>query len=443
LHNCRSSLLLLLIGVSLIWAMYVNSTFAQIPKNQSETTSNNTTPRFATLSVATDRIKYVEGQSIAITGTIYDEEGKPVITPINVKVQEMFPKELKFNEGNNTETKVILATGRTVYGVNLIPTNGTYKVVIDRGLMEGKYNITSYVRHASAKEFKVDIEPGTSTIIDVEAFLYTAPVRTLIAGGLVGGIGMFLLIMWTEVTSHKRIKKENCHDSKKILLAGKEGKPTYEETAIYQLCQFVIITIFAFTPIATLAFTDVAIFPNSPIGVVIKPISDNVLQSAGEWMINFGGSSFDGYQSGIQVPIAIFIFGTLGGYLKYLYSIVKEHRVEENGTKKQLYLNLEPHENLFVMLQEITFLFLSPLLAIAVWLVLRQGGLTSILTLSAVSFVIGLVTDEAVSSLIRFVRGVLGERIPRTSTRRPAPSGGGEQPAPSGGGEQPSLSYFH
>ena len=400
----RSILLLLFLVIGIVGIYFASSNInALTAGNNSQSNNNDSTAiSFATLSVATDRIKYVEGQSITITGTIYDEQGNPVKLPINVKVQEMFFKESKFEEDNKTKTNSTLMTGRTVYGINLIPNNGTYSVVIDRGLMEGKYNITSYISYATANQSKISTQPGTSTVIDVDGFFNSNPVRTLIIGALVGVIGIFSLVAWTYISSHRT----------------RDGKEIHEETAIYELYQFVIITIFAFTPIVTLAFTDVAIFPNSPIGVVIKPSSENVTQSAGEWMINVGGSSFDRYQSGIQVPIAIFIFGILGGYLKYLYFIVKKPEHKKKNTEIQPNSNLVPHENLFEMLKQLTFLFLSPLLAIAVWLVLRQGGVTSVLTLSAVSFVIGLVTDEAVSSLIRFVTEALGERKSKTKNEK-------------------------
>lgn len=400
----QNILLLLFLVIGIVGIYFAGSNINALTAGNNSQSNNNDSMaiRYATLSVATDRIKYVEGQSITITGTIYDEQGNPIKLPINVKVQEMFFKESKFEEDNKTTTNSTLMTGRTVYGVNLIPNNGTYSVVIDRGLMEGKYNITSYISYATANQSKISTQPGTSTVIDVDGFFNSTPVRTLIFGALVGVIGIFSLVAWTYISSHRT----------------RDGKGIHEETAIYELYQFVIITIFAFTPIVTLAFTDVAIFPNSPIGVVIKPSSENVTQSAGEWMINVGGSSSDRYQSGIQVPIAIFIFGILGGYLKYLYFIVKKPDHNKKNTKLQSNSNLVPHENLNTMLKQLTFLFLSPLLAIAVWLVLRQGGVTSVLTLSAVSFVIGLVTDEAVSSLIRFVTGALGERKSKTENEK-------------------------
>ena len=403
--------LFLVIGIVGIYFAGSNINAATAGNNSQSNNNDSTAIRFATLSVATDRIKYVEGQSITITGTIYDEQGNPVKLPINVKVQEMFYKESEIKEDNKTKTNSTLMTGRTVYGINLIPNNGTYSVVIDRGLMEGKYNITSYISYATANQSKISTQPGTSTVIDVDGFFNSTPVRTLIIGILVGVFGIFALVAWNYISSHRT----------------RDGKGIHEETAIYELCQFVIITIFAFTPIVTLAFTDVAIFPNSPIGVVIKPSSENVTQSAGEWMINVGGSSFDRYQSGIQVPIAIFIFGILGGYLKYLYFIVKRPDHKKKNAKLQTNSNLVPHENLYTMLKQLTFLFLSPLLAIAVWLVLRQGGVTSVLTLSAVSFVIGLVTDEAVSSLIRFVTGALREPKTVGQPQQPVPKSKNEK----------------
>ena len=70
----------------------------------------------------------------------------------------------------------------------------------------------------------------------------------------------------------------------------------------------------------------------------------------------------------------------------------------------------------FKTLERLALIFLSPILAIAIWLLLSQLGLqvqqtnqgqTGIFLMAAISFTIGLVTNEAVNSLIAFANSVL------------------------------------
>ena len=74
---------------------------------------------------------------------------------------------------------------------------------------------------------------------------------------------------------------------------------------------------------------------------------------------------------------------------------------------------------LFYSLNNVALVLLSPLLAIAVWFVLVQQGIegnqgvqgqTGIFLLAAISFTIGLVTDEVIRMLIRFTSDRLGSR---------------------------------
>ena len=66
---------------------------------------------------------------------------------------------------------------------------------------------------------------------------------------------------------------------------------------------------------------------------------------------------------------------------------------------------------LYQSLEDIALLLLSPLLAIAVWLLLVQGGVqdqTGTPMLAVISFTTGLVTHDVIQSLIRFVSSKLG-----------------------------------
>jgi hypothetical protein len=402
-----SSILCLIVGCIIATNIVTNTSIALSVQNQNMTSDNPRIHLFATLSVGTDRPKYVESQSIRISGTVYDEKGGPVNFPITVKVQEYYL--------NGTS----LLTGKTVYSVLLIPNNGKYTTVISNGLTKGEYNITSFITFASSKAYNISTI-GTSaaaTDVTVENVFLSTPFMILYIGLGISIPGL-LIVAWRrekQLRNHPNIKEDG------------------------NLPQFIFFTILAFTPIAALALTDVELFPNAPVGLIIKPsavvTSQNVTQSVGEWMINIGGSSSDKYKLGIQIPIAIIIFGIGGGYLRYLFSQAEKRskNAVREGTMRQDSYSIHSHVVFQEILFDVALLFLSPLLAIAVWLALVQGGLTSAFTLAAVSFVIGLVTKEAGRALVGFARKILETIEGPKAGGGEAAGGGGE--AAGGGGE--------
>jgi hypothetical protein len=72
-------------------------------------------------------------------------------------------------------------------------------------------------------------------------------------------------------------------------------------------------------------------------------------------------------------------------------------------------------------LEDLALLFLSPLLAIAIWFVLSQWtptqGRNNIYILGAVSFSAGLVTDEIVQFLIKLTQSIL--RVAQKEEEKP------------------------
>jgi hypothetical protein len=403
----RISIMLCIIVASFL-GMYAvtNNLFALSAQSQVETSNKAPTLSFATLSVVTDRSKYVEGQSVRISGTAYDEKGSPVNFPITVKVQKYF-----FNGSS-------YLTGKTVYSALLIPKNGNYSTVINNGLMEGEYNITSYITFASTKVYNIStIGTAAATDVTVQNVFLTTPFIILYIGGAISIPGLIIVASWRE---HRKQSDKNQNG---------------------ELPQFIFFTILAFTPIAALALTDVELFPNAPVGIIIKPStvanSPNVTTSVGEWMINIGGNSSDEYTQGIQIPVAIVIFGIGGGYLRYLFSQAdKRFKNSAQAAKQEQPNSVDSHVVFQEILHDVTLLFLSPLLAVAVWLALWQGGLTSAFTLAAVSFVIGLVTKEAGEALVEFARKILQTiKGPTASAGAPekTSTNGGKPEKPSGG----------
>lgn len=392
--------------------------FLSLYGQEQATKANSTTSTsIATLSVSTDRIKYVPGQSIRISGTVYNEKGDLVDIPVSVKVKKYFPNAS------------ILQTGKTVYQAILIPNKGNYSAIIYNGLMEGQYNVTSFISDKSAKAFNFISGTSASTDINVENFLYSRASKVLLVGLLIGIIGLFIVI--------KRVEKR------------KELRTSDE------ILQFIFMSILAFTPILAFALTDVAVFPNAPIGIIIKPStvvsSQNATESRGEWMLNIGGTSSDKYKSGIQIPLAVLIFGIGGGYMRYLVSEVepvlrkrknltkgKQVKKQSESTQEQSGRKNE-HDAIFEILYNVILLFLSPLLAMAIWLFLWQGGTTSPFTLAAVSFVTGLVTKEAVNALTNFASRIFQGKEEGTGEKKPNGDTSGDSLEKTAANKQPGM----
>jgi hypothetical protein len=406
------------------------------------------------ISIGTDRISYVKGQTVKILGRVFDENG----TPANTKVSVI----IRLVDENSTQT---------MYRTSVFSKNGTYVVLQGLGGIRGTYNITASVQATNG-------EPAiASTTIELQELFFTRPFIILYVGFIIAFGGLLLLIIFRErtrfTTALKNLKLQlpspikpsgtgsqtsPLSTSNQSLDMSNQGsnQPGGETTpegsksdkqsqsylpskfdSTFAILQFVFLTILAITPIAALVFTDIEITPNSPIGVIIKPITTtNILHNAtlaeqqlgGQWVINIGGSSNDRYTSGIQIPINVFIFGIAGGYLRYLYQTSRQsneeqkqgsdkgppkesHNDQDNGTKDESSVFLDT-------LQSIALIFLSPLLAMALWLVLTQGGQTSAFTLAAVSFTIGLITEEVVKTLVWFSKAVLQAFRERTGTTK-------------------------
>jgi hypothetical protein len=205
--------------------------------------------------------------------------------------------------------------------------------------------------------------------------------------------------------------------------------------SITLLLSFALISAIVLSPLAALLSTNVELGVDSPLGLILKsPTNEqpgsgfNILghpEMGGEWMINVGGNKHNNYADGIQIPIYVITFGIIGGYLRYLYDTTSS-RLEE-FEKKILKLEQDTNEKeirhkrrrlfVFMNLKAIGLIFLSPILAIAVWFTLSQIGIqgqsqsiqgqTGVFILAAISFTVGLITEEIVQYLIKFARGRL------------------------------------
>jgi hypothetical protein len=333
----------------------------------------------SSIGIRTDNVRYVVGTPVRVSGDLFDEKGNLYLnsTPVTISVQQTH--ETSFLGGEkalNTSSSDAKKSSVVVTAIQ-----GSYSTLITPPPEAGIYNVSA---KATAQVYDVPYvntsttSVSSSTSIEVQELFYTRPVIMLFVGGLVGYVGLGIITI-------------------------KESHLFSERT--YYLLRFVFLTIVAITPIIALSFTDVQIAPLSPIGIVTKigNTTENTIDESfnNQWVINVGGLASDNYSEGIQIPINIIIFGISGGYLRFLYYTSSKGLQITEGERSIPF---------FETLKDLSIMLLSPLLAIAVWLVLFQGGTTSMFTLAAISFTIGLVTREVVYALIGFVASKISSK---------------------------------
>jgi hypothetical protein len=236
---------------------------------------------------------------------------------------------------------------------------------------------------------------------------------------------------------------------------------------LIEISNFIFISSIVVNLMLALLFADTELGPNSVIGLVFKHSVDEKgrLQQGGQIMVNFGGSQRDNYANGIQIPVYALGLGLAGGYLRYLRDTFRntkyiiqeldeikeevlsdgylfypdpkpskerhfwrtkradeevkqamraesdEERIEREKTERQFKeIGVrQRHYYLFEILKRVGLVLLSPILTSAVWLFLNQLGFQNqSIVLGAVSFSIGLVTEEAVNFIIRSATKIFG-----------------------------------
>jgi hypothetical protein len=192
-----------------------------------------------------------------------------------------------------------------------------------------------------------------------------------------------------------------------------------------EIFRFILISGIVFSLVSSFIFLNDEVSSVAPVGIVTKdPLSGGIFDiednshsdNCGilgdcEWVLNIGGMA-PRYDFGMQVPIGVIIFGIAGGYLRYLYKTSKLYKDYNNSLDKAINQLSDYRLSLFYRsLEDISLLFLSPLLAIAVWFLFDQAGMDSNSansTIAVVSFTIGLITEDVIQALIRFSSSTIG-----------------------------------
>jgi hypothetical protein len=347
---------------------------------------NDTFNRTYSLYVSTDKVKYVPGDFINIYGEVLDEKGCHVDTTVRIMVK---------HESHSTP----------IYEGMAFSTSGIYASDALNAYDTGKYQIFAWVDGSN--------DPS-KTLIEITNFFMTIPAYIMYIGLAFFG-GLMIVI------------------AKGIIIS----------SDVSEILRFICITGIVFSPVAALALSDVEIGTKSPLGLVRRhaldengvpqcPTTNSQQQSSleqgsfaatseppqegGEWVINVGGRPEDCFAEGIQIPVNVFIFGIFGGYLRYLWKTAKLRVKKQEELPSDASDKANTRTWLFYQsLEDLALLFLSPLLAIAVWFVLWQGGTTGNYAVAVISFTVGLVTEEVIQTLIRFTGSML--KLPESTQK--------------------------
>jgi hypothetical protein len=344
-----------------------------------KTSDNNTakdvlkTKSNLSLTINTDRYSYYDGENFKVFGNVFDNNIHPINTILSLKYI--------YNANSTLQDVEIPAINGSYTSSLFIPKNGHYKIAIS----DKDNNISKYITFEAKSKI----------------FSYTF-ILFYIAG--------ILIIAYGIITYLSELKRST---------------PNRNLQLIFDSLRFFILSTFSLLPLLGFFIFDIEIGENSPLSLVHKytqnqnnTLSDTKINS--EWVINFGGSSSDEYSRGIQVPFYVVAFGWLGGLLRYLYRVAKKIDILRKNNEQletALYQYKQSNDNdtsinalplfLYSSFEELAEILLSPLLAIAVWLLLSIGTTMEIFTASVISFTVGLITKEVVESLISFVGNFL------------------------------------
>lgn len=408
----------------------------------------------SSLSVSTPTPNYLPGGIVEISGVVYDVEGNLANTKILLTIE----KENSPNEKQIVYQSSTFSNNGIFFDVNFKPTeSGTYKLTAS--IFEN-LELQSWTFFKVSEIFETTI--GWWILLATLFFLLYFWFNIL---GMNTPRSVGVLTKSPEVRKNTSQSKED-HDIpftsliELPVMRGRVVTVTSLKLGLVprEILRFILMTIIITSIFVGVLLNDVEIGVNSPIGLINNKnlmVSDNLEeekldQSSQEfssnpvgWFINIGGSYYDNYSSGLQIPFFVVVFGVAGGYIRFLYTLTRswlknnleaELKEELNGESKsaeEAKNNLKRYLDKLIesaqrgdfsesrlkrvyfnkSMQDIALLFLSPILAMATYFLLFTAGLNTEVdfnTLAVVSFSIGLVTDKVISRLQDFAGGLLG-----------------------------------
>jgi hypothetical protein len=345
----------------------------------------------AQISVKTESPVYFSNDPIKVSGSVFNTSGFPVKNgTVTIKVFGINSTQIVYNtsvpmSNGYFNTSDLSLAGDDANGILQLMLGGWGEM---SKLFGQRYNLTATAL--------VDGKTGSTawTQLEIKGY-FTTPSAMMLYGGLIN------LILFIIVISLPSAGKGNWLLIKRILI-------------------FLFISGIALSPIASIFTVDSEVGINSPIGLLKKDDNSNLGAITSQWVINMGGTTVDNIiTGGVQIPVYIFIFGIAGGYVRYLYDIASKWKeefednsiVDESKDKngKDKFGNGNPDIQLFFhSLEHLAIIFLSPLLAVAIWFILFQGGTTSNFTLAAIAITVGLLMKDIITKITDFSKNIVG-----------------------------------
>ena len=365
--------------------------FAGEQQATAQINKSNGTP---SLTISTDHNTYSTGDIITIFGRFFNGTGFPAKAVVAIQVNKTHEARL----GNPLlGSDPLLKPAETIQRISVVTSKNGFYNTTTRVTDGGKYQITAIITNSGATTENAFSQFEASGLFTTIPFLF-----------LYSAVGFLIGLLAIIPFSAPKSTSEQAADVHGILLERRKAR--------LEILRFLCLTGIVASIIGALLFSDVELGVNSPLGLVRQhPLvgkQSNTTQTAGQWVINVGGSPVNNYTEGIQIPATVVIFGLLGGYLRYLYGLRYLYATKSEDPK-----NVEPQwgdidltDPLWSFkhsLRSLALIFLAPLLAIAIWFVIFQGGTTGKFAIAAISLVIGLVTEEAIQALIAFARNLL------------------------------------
>jgi hypothetical protein len=409
----------------LVFLFNSNITIVYSQLSITNTDDNNQTQNFdnQTLDITTDQFSYGVGQDVKISGILKNNDGlfgsgKVIVSlicyPEEADDSNLTKDIFKMYEEFIHEFFPICEASKTYDNETVFVQNGTFNVNYTETSTSGNYLISAALD--SSKNI------NDSEGIQIVNYFTYLPYMIPFTISFFSIIGLLL----------------------SLIIVGILGKPKKNGIfSTFKTLRFIFISGIALSPILLCMITEVGIGFNSPIGLIVQPENKYPFQQNdqhfSQWIIHIGGVQKNDYATGISFPFYIVAFGLLGGYLRYLYKVYEkgEENEEDNSenSKNSKHIKAEIDENSHFLehtLAELAEIFIAPLLAIAVYFILFQANTqTNPYIAAAISFTLGLITQEVINSLIVFAKGRTGGIKPADdkSNTKPADDKSNTKPA--------------
>ncbi len=383
------SVFLAIIAVSLLTITMETSIQPVNSQTASDDSEVNEKDNSIGISLNTKNSRYLNGEVIMIGGHLFDKNGQPTPGKVSIKVTE----------------------GETVYEATTFAHGGIFNHTLKLDKV-GKYTISAISDINGEREMAFKQ-------IEVIHFWTTIPFEILVFGFIAFGILMIMMARQTKNMKRKEDDKESKNkngpsDSASIPppMRKEDDKESKNKNNVRKgfwgelkgfwgelpdnipakkAIHFTLISILMIIPTAAFVTIDFEIGTNAPVSLILKSTSDDVSKvTSEEWLINIGGHWSDNYNSAIQIPVYVFIFGIAGGYIRFLYVMFKYG--DSWDTKK--------YQNYTI--KDLTTLFLSPLLAIVSYLFFLQSAIptpTNLSSIAIASIAAGLTTQPIINQL--------------------------------------------